>query len=162
MRREEFMRRKDREIVEATKILKIIADCYCLRIGYNDNGHVYIVPVNFGHTVENNTHIFFFHGAKQGRKYDLAQNNPCVGFELDTGYAPIRGEIACNYGSRYQSIIGEGTLTILTHEDERINALLHIMKQNTQKADWTFAENMLEKTAVFKLQVNSMQCKEHL
>ena len=43
------MRRKDREITDEAKIDEIISRCNCCRIGFNDSGEVYIVPLNFGY-----------------------------------------------------------------------------------------------------------------
>lgn len=42
------MRRKDREVTDEAKIDEIISRCNCCRIGFNDSGEVYIVPLNFG------------------------------------------------------------------------------------------------------------------
>ena len=39
------MRRKDREITDEAKIDEIISRCNCCRIGFNDSGEVYIVPL---------------------------------------------------------------------------------------------------------------------
>lgn len=44
------MRRRDREITDNEKIKEIIKACDCCRLGFNDNGKVYIVPLNFGFT----------------------------------------------------------------------------------------------------------------
>lgn len=41
------MRRKDREILETEQIEKVIHSCHCCRIGFYDNGSIYIVPLNF-------------------------------------------------------------------------------------------------------------------
>ena len=41
------MRRTDREITDAEKITQIIQTCHCCRLGFCDNGAVYIVPLNF-------------------------------------------------------------------------------------------------------------------
>ena len=43
------MRRTDREITDAEKITQIIQTCHCCRLGFCDNGAVYIVPLNFGY-----------------------------------------------------------------------------------------------------------------
>ncbi len=60
------MRRKDREIIENSKIKEIISNCDCCRLGLNDNGKIYIVPLNFGFIEENGKYTFYFHGAKEG------------------------------------------------------------------------------------------------
>ena len=76
------MRRRDREITDNEKIKEIIKACDCCRLGLNDNGKVYIVPLNFGFTEENGNYTFYFHGARTGRKLDIIKQNNCVGFEL--------------------------------------------------------------------------------
>lgn len=43
------MRRKDREVTDEARIDEIISRCTCCRIGFNDSGEVYIVPLNFGY-----------------------------------------------------------------------------------------------------------------
>ena len=43
------MRRKDREVTDEARIDEIISRCNCCRIGFNDSGEVYIVPLNFGY-----------------------------------------------------------------------------------------------------------------
>ena len=64
------MRRTDREITDAEKITQIIQTCHCCRLGFCDNGAVYIVPLNFGYAEENGKRVFYFHSAKSGRKLD--------------------------------------------------------------------------------------------
>ena len=85
------MRRTDREITDAEKITQIIQTCHCCRLGFCDNGAVYIVPLNFGYAEENGKRVFYFHSAKSGRKLDLIAGTPSVGFELDVNYALVEG-----------------------------------------------------------------------
>lgn len=156
------MRRKDREITDFAKIQQIISDCNCCRIGFNDNGNVYIVPLNFGYLFENEKHIFYFHSAKDGRKIELIKQNPYVGFELDTNYKLNTADIACAYSARFQSIIGDGEISFIENSDEKIKGLTEIMKHNTEKIEWTFSEEILKEVCVFKLIVKNLSCKEHL
>ena len=88
------MRRKDREITDKDKIKEIISACDCCRLGFNDNGKVYIVPLNFGFIEKNGEYTFYFHGAKTGRKHDIMKVNNCVGFELDTNLGYTEKEIS--------------------------------------------------------------------
>ena len=85
------MRRKDREVTDSQKIREIILSCRCCRLGFYDNGEVYIVPLDFGYYENNGRHVFYFHGAKEGRKYRLTEKSPTVGFELDTNQQLVRG-----------------------------------------------------------------------
>lgn len=156
------MRRKDREVTDINKIDQIISACHCCRLGFNDNGQVYIVPLNFGYVNENGKYTFYFHGAKEGRKIDIIKKNHQVGFELDTSYKLQSADIACGYSAAFQSIIGNGIVAFVENRDEKTKALIAIMKHNTGKSDWTFNEKMLDSVCVFKLSVSELSCKEHL
>ena len=155
------MRRKDREVADSTRIADIINRCTCCRIGFHDDGEVYIVPLNFGYEAIDNTYIFYFHGAKEGRKIDLIQKNPNVGFEMDTNYALNEADIACGYSARFQSIIGNGIVCIVSEHEEKKLGLSLLMEHNIGKREWSFDEKMLNAVTVFKLVVTKMSCKEH-
>ena len=156
------MRRKDREITDRVKIKEIISECDCCRLGFNDNGKVYIVPLNFGFIEKNEKFIFYFHGAKAGRKYDVMQENNNVGFELDTNHRIYgKDDVACTYTSAFQSIIGTGKVFIVEDYDEKVQGLIEIMKHNTGKTEWQFNEKMVNAVCVFKLEVEELACKEH-
>lgn len=156
------MRRKDREITDLNKIEEVISSCHCCRLGFNDEGQVYIVPLNFGYFKEDGKYIFYFHGAKEGRKIDIIKKNPYVGFELDTNYKLQSADIACNYSAAFQSVIGNGIVAFVENMEEKKKGLIAIMKHNTGKSDWNFNDKMLDTVCVFKLIVNELSCKEHL
>lgn len=155
------MRRKDREVTDFMKIENIISRCTCCRIGFHDDGEVYIVPLSFGYEAKGDTYIFYFHGAKEGRKIDLIKKNPIVGFEMDTNYAVNEADLACGYSARFQSIIGNGVVSIVSEIKEKKLGLSLIMEHNTGKQNWDFDEKMVNAAAVLKLEVTKMSCKEH-
>lgn len=158
------MRRKDREVTDPTRIADIINRCTCIRIGFQDDGEVYIVPLNFGYAVKDEAYVFYFHGAKEGRKMDLTRKSPRVGFEMDTDlavYALNDSDIACSYTARFQSIIGNGTVSMVSDIEEKKLGLSLLMEHNTGKKEWNFDEKMVDAAAVFKLEVTKMSCKEH-
>ena len=158
------MRRKDREVLDEVKIDKFIRNCDCCRIGFYDkeNNEVYIVPLNFGYSHVDNKRVFYFHGAKEGRKIDLILKTKKVSFEMDSNHELIVGKMACNYSERYQSVMGTGLISFVEDKDEKIAALNEIMFQSTGKKDWDFPEPMLNGVAVFMIEVISLSCKEHL
>lgn len=155
------MRRKDREVTDSVKIADIIDRCTCCRIGFYDDGEIYIVPLNFGYEIKNDSYVFYFHGAKKGRKVDLVWKNPKVGFEMDTNYALNEDDIACEYSARFQSIIGNGVISIVTESEEKKKGLSLLMEHTTGKKGWDFDEKMVNTVVVFKLEVTKMSCKEH-
>lgn len=156
------MRRKDREVTDPMQVADIIHRCTCCRIGFYDHGEVYIVPLNFGYAIEDGTYVLYFHSAKEGRKIALMQKAPHVGFEMDTDYALNAAESACNHSARFQSIIGNGIVSIVEEPGEKRLGLSLLMEHNTGKRDWVFDEKILNAVTVFKLVVSEMHCKQHL
>ena len=156
------MRRKDREIIDRKKMKEISGGCHCCRLGLCDDGAPYIVPLSFGYVCEEGTDRFYFHSAKEGRKLDLIRKNPKVGFELDTNYRLNEAEIACGYSARFQSVIGTGTMRIVTESEEKKKGLRALMDHTADPRDWEFSREMLEAVCVLELTVESMTCKEHL
>ena len=155
------MRRNDREVTDMMKIEDIISRCTCCRIGFQDDGEVYIVPLSFGYAVKGDTYIFYFHGAKEGRKIDLINKNPAVGFEMDTNYALNEADQACGYSAHFQSIVGNGVVSVVSEINEKKLGLSLLMEHNTGKQNWNFDEKMVNAVTVFKLEVTKMSCKEH-
>ncbi len=158
------MRRADREITDINEITEVIKSCTCCRLGFNDDGEVYIIPLNFGFELKDAKFTFYFHGAKEGRKIGLIEKSPQVGFELDTNhrvYSLNDDGTACNYTASYKSVIGTGKVSMVHDYEEKMHGLSLLMVQSTGKRDWAFDKNMLDSVVVFKLEVYKVSCKEH-
>ena len=155
------MRRKDREITDPHKIDGIILQCDCLRLAFADGALPYIVPLNFGYLNKQEGPVFYFHGAKEGRKIDLVRKCGIAGFELDTKHTLHTHDKACLHSFGYQSLIGTGKVSIVDKTLEKRAALELIMRQCTGKSGWEFDERALDATAVIRLEVDEMACKEH-
>lgn len=156
------MRRSEREVTDNEKINEIIKKCKICRIGFNDNGKVYIVPMNFGFEEKQGKKLFYFHSAKEGRKIDLIKASPYVGFEADTGYELIEGDTACSYSAAYQSVIGNGKITFMDSREDKARALNLIMESATGKNNWDFPPMALDKVCIFCLEIENISCKEHI
>lgn len=172
------MRRKDREITDKQRIDEIIRGCHCCRLGFCDQGEVYIVPLNFGFVATETGGTFYFHGAKAGRKYRLLQEHPTVAFQLDREYWLTGGQAACDYACHFQSVMGTGVASIITEPEERLAALKALMDQATAHhhaspapsasqhihpsgTPWSFQPEMVAATCVFKVEIHILSCKEH-
>lgn len=154
------MRRKDKEITDRKQINDILDNCDCCRIGFYDAGRIYILPLNFGYSYEEETYTFYFHGAKEGRKIDLIKDSPMVGFELDTNCHVLENELACAFSLGYQSVIGTGQIRFVDEMQEKKKALTLIMQHNSEKRDWEFTDSMANSVSIFKLQVEEISCKQ--
>lgn len=157
------MRRKDREVTDPARIADIISRCSCCRIGFCDDGEVYIVPLDFRYEKSGDTYTLYFHGAKEGRKMELLQRDPRVGFEMDTGHDLIEsdGSVACGWSTRFQSVIGNGVMSVVSDPEEKRRGLTLLMEHRAGKREWSFQEKELLRVAVLKLTVTKMSCKEH-
>lgn len=153
------MRRKDREITDNSLIEAFIAKEQIIRIAFYDDGDIYIVPVNYGYINENGKYSFYYHGAKAGRKYELAKVHPIVGFEIDGLYELMKADIACDFSAKFQSVIGTGTLSLVEDRNEIIKGLNTLMKQTTARPEWIYEDRMINSVAVFRLDVEKMSCK---
>ena len=131
------IRRKDREITDKKLIEEFLSSQKIIRLGFYDkvNDEVYVVPVNYGYIIENDNYIFYCHGGKGGRKYNLSKEGANIGFEIDGQYKLIEGEKACDYSAKYQSVIGNGKIKILEDLEEKKKGLNAIMKQAAGKTD---------------------------
>ena len=156
------MRRQDRAVTAPEKVRAVIDACEVCRLGLQDGRGVYVVPVNFGHTVEGGRHVFYFHGAAEGRKVDLVRRNGWAGFELDTGYRLQGAEAACGYTAAFQSVIGEGPIRGVETAEEKRRGLAAIMHQATCCGDWTFPDAAVDAVCVLRLDAEELSCKEHL
>ena len=156
-----MMRRADREVTDPERIAAIIAACDIVEVAYADAEGLTIVPLNFGYAEENGKRVFYFHSAKSGRKLDLIAGTPSVGFELDVNYALVEGEEACRHTARFQSVIGTGRVSFVEEASQKEAALQALMLHNTGKDGWTFSGAMLDSVRVFKLEVETLSCKEH-
>lgn len=117
------MRRKDREITDISAIDTFLTEEKILRIAFYDDGDIYIVPVNYGFRRESGKCVFYFHGAKAGRKYELAGKSPYVGFETDGRFKMIEGGSACGYSANFQSVKGTGRLSLIEDTEAKRSAL---------------------------------------
>ena len=153
------MRRNDREITDKTLIEHFIAKEQIIRIAFYDNGDLYIVPLNYGYIYDNDKYVFYFHGAKAGRKYELSKSSPQVGFEIDGAYELLEADVACDYSAKFQSVIGTGRLSIVEDNEEKIKGLNVLMNHISGKTEWSYSKEMVDAVAVFRLEVEKISCK---
>jgi nitroimidazol reductase NimA-like FMN-containing flavoprotein (pyridoxamine 5'-phosphate oxidase superfamily) len=157
------MRRTDKEITNLNDKIAIIQQCKVCRLGLSDNNLPYIVPLNYGYTLEDNSLTLFFHSASEGKKLAIIKNNNNACFEIDCEHKLIEGDEACHYSFAFKSIIGFGTITLLDAKAEKAYALNQIMKHQTGKdAPFVFDDAALTRTTVYKLVVTEFSGKQKM
>ena len=155
------MRQSKRQVTDKATICAMLDAIDTIHVAMHDEPFPYVVPLNFGYAEENGKRVFYFHSAKSGRKLDLIAGTPSVGFELDVNYALVEGEEACRHTARFQSVIGTGRVSFVEEAAQKEAALQALMLHNTGKDGWTFSGAMLDSVRVFKLEVETLSCKEH-
>lgn len=155
------MRRSDRQIKEFTEILAVIRKCEVCRIAFHDEEYPYIVPLNFGLEIEEDQIILYFHGALQGKKYQLIEKSPQVCFEMDCSHRLVTDETKQMCTMEYESIIGYGTIEEVP-EEEKLKGLQIIMQQYPEHKDFKFNTKMIPATRVFRLRTKSLSGKRRM
>lgn len=156
------MRRQDRAVTDPEKIQNVIDRCSYCCLGLCDQGKPYVVPVNFGHTMENGRHCFYFHGAPEGRKIELVRETGWACIEMHEGYRLKKAELACSHTAAFRSVIASGPVSIVEDPEEKRQGLEQIMGHITGTKGWSYSEESLGKVCVYKLTVEELSCKEHL
>lgn len=154
------MRRSDREITDFQEIVEVIEKCEVCRLAMHDKEYPYIVPVNYGMQLEENKIVLYFHGATEGKKYQLMEKNPKVCFEVDCNHGLYTSQEKGNCTMAYESVIGFGTIHMIPDE-EKYDALCILMK-HYHKEDFAFNQAVMPQTRVWKLVVGSCTGKRRV
>ena len=152
------MTRREREVTDINEIIKILDESKVLHLGMVDGDEPYVVPMNYGYTLENGKLTLWLHGAKRGRKLDLIRANPKVFFEMECGIQPFEGEIACKYGIEYSSIMGRGKAEIIEDIEIKKAALSYLMKTQTGK-DFEFEDKMAAVVSIIRIDATEFTAK---
>lgn len=132
------MRRTDREIRDFDELTAIIARCDVCRLAFNDDEVPYILPLNFGEAVEDGLLRLYFHGAAEGRKYELLRRNPQVAFACDCGHRLVTDAARGYCTMEYESVIGRGRLELVP-ESEKEHGLSVLMAHYDRTLEWSRA-----------------------
>ena len=111
------MRRNDRQITDFIEIVEVIKRCDVCRIAFNDAGYPYMIPLNFGMKMEGEQIILYFHGAGEGKKYELLGRDNRVSFEMDCSHKLVADREGCRCTMGYESVVGRGRMEIVEGED---------------------------------------------
>lgn len=154
------MRRSDREIKDFRDILAVMEKCDVCRLALNDEGYPYILPLNFGMDVSGEKITLYFHGAKEGRKYELIRKDNRASFEMDCSHRLVTDEAQGNCTMEYESVVGRGLVEILP-EEETYRALCILMGHYHQET-FRFNRAVIPETRVFKLTVEQVTGKARM
>ena len=152
------MTKRELQITDLQQIRAILDTAKVLRLGLAVNNEPYVVPMNYGYTMENGNLILYLHSAVRGKKLDMIRANPRVFFEMDCDLVPFESEKPCQYGLSYSSVMGRGTAVIVEDVEEKMKAMSLLMKTQTQK-DFSFNEQLVSIVSVIRIDVAEYSAK---
>ena len=152
------MTKRERQVTDPAQILHILDTGKVLRLGLAVNNEPYVVPMNYGYTMEEGKLTLYLHSATRGKKLDMIQANPHVFFEIDCDLMPFEGRVPCQYGLVYSSIMGRGQAQILEDVEEKKQAMTLLMKTQTGK-DFTFEDRLVSIVSVIRIDVSEYTAK---
>ena len=153
------MTRRELEITDRNEIIDILDKCSYLHLGLCDGDEPYVVPMNYGYTMDENGKLdFYLHGAVWGRKLDIMRKNPKIFAEMECDLQPFEGDVACRYGLSYRSLMARGTAILVEDPEEKMKALSILMKTQTG-GDFSFTEKLVRVVAVIRLDITEYTAK---
>ena len=152
------MTKRELQITDEAQILNILNTAKVLHLGLAVDNEPYVVPMNYGYTMEEGKLVLYLHSALRGKKLDMMRANPKVFFEMDCDWIPFEGEKPCQYGLGYSSIMGCGTARIVEDVEEKMKAMTALMKTQTGK-DFSFNERLVSIVAVIRIDVAEYTAK---
>ena len=152
------MTKREFQITDPEQIVRILDAAKVLHLGLAVNNEPYVVPMNYGYTMEEGKLTLYLHSAVRGKKLDMIRENPQVFFEMDSDRVPFEGKLPCQYGMTYSSVMGSGEARLIEDVEEKKKAMTVLMKTQTQK-DFTFNPRLVSIVAVIRIDVSEYTAK---
>ena len=144
------MTKRERQVTDPQQIKEILDTAQVVHLGLCVDNEPYVVPMNYGYTMEAGKLTLYLHSAVRGKKLDMIRSNPKVFFEMDCDRKPFEGNLPCQYGLSYSSLMGRGTATIVEDVEEKKKAMSILMKTQTDK-DFSFEDRLVSIVTVIRI-----------
>ena len=145
-------------VTDPEQIRHILDSGKVLHLGLSVNDEPYVVPMNYGYTMEDGKLVIYLHSAVKGKKLEMVRTNPRVCFNIDCDRMPFEGRVPCQYGMVYSSILGRGTAALVEDPEDKMEAMSILMKTQTGK-DFTFNERLVSIVTVIRIDAQEYTAK---
>jgi nitroimidazol reductase NimA-like FMN-containing flavoprotein (pyridoxamine 5'-phosphate oxidase superfamily) len=126
------------------------------RLGMSNNGQPYVVPLHYLYE----RWRIYFHSRKDGLKISCLSTNPKVCFEVDELIGISSGESACNFHTRYRSVLVTGTARILENTTEKAIVVNNLVEKYAEgKSFQQPTKEAIENVAIVEITVTEMTGK---
>ena len=150
--------KRECQVTDPEQIRHILDSGKVLHLGLSVNDEPYVVPMNYGYTMEDGKLVIYLHSAVKGKKLEMVRTNPRVCFNIDCDRMPFEGRVPCQYGMVYSSILGRGTAALVEDPEDKMEAMSILMKTQTGK-DFTFNERLVSIVTVIRIDVQEYTAK---
>lgn len=149
------MRRKDKEVTSRAWMLDVLREGLYAEVAFAGEEGPYVVPVNYGFEGGR----FIFHGAPEGKKFELLRADPRVCFNVVTGAELVRDEKdPSEYSMKYRSVTGKGKARFAEEPEEKRAALQAIMRHYEGPLE-PMPDSLLARTAVVLVDIEEISGK---
>ena len=152
------MTKRELQITDLKEIQHILDTAKVLHLGLAVDNEPYIVPMNYGYTMDGEKLTVYLHSAVRGKKLDMIRANPKVFFEVECDLIPFEGRVPCQYGLSYSSLMGRGEARIVEDVEEKKGAMSILMKTQTGK-DFPFEDRLVSIVSVIRIDVAEYTAK---
>ncbi len=149
------MRRSDKAVTEQSAIEKILRMGKTCQLAFTAEPVPYLVTLNYGY----HDGTLYFHSAREGHKIDLVRKNGQAAFTVALDLGLVKGENACDWSVRFQSVVGHGKISLLESPEDKQQGLDLFMAQYSAEK-FSYPDKMIQATAVFKLVISEMTMKQ--
>jgi len=150
------MRRKDREIIDKKAIEDILREGKVCYLALCREGEPYVVPMHYAWE----DGFIYLHSSPEGKKVDIAKENPRVSFCIVPEWEIIEGPMPCNWTTHYRSVTGSGVVEFVENETEKRKALT-IFVEHFAHGTFELSKPMLDRVLVWKIKVDKITGKQN-
>jgi nitroimidazol reductase NimA-like FMN-containing flavoprotein (pyridoxamine 5'-phosphate oxidase superfamily) len=118
-------------------------------------GYPYVVPVHFAHSKGR----IYIHSAREGKKVFMLGENPRVCVEIDEFLGLKSADKACDYGTRFRSLIAFGRARIIKEPEDKRRALKLLLEKYSGRS-FEFSEREIEKVAIIEIRLEEVTGKQ--
>ncbi len=149
------MRRAEREITDRQRIDQLLRSNTICHLAMVDDGLPYVVPMTYAYDGS----CLYFHSAKEGRKIDVLRRNARVCFSVHEGFVPAGADVVCRKATRYRSVIGTGSASLLESREDKTTALDLLMERLYGPGARNYVPEQVDKLLIIKVHIDSLTGK---
>ncbi|MEZ5071679.1 MAG: GNAT family N-acetyltransferase [Bacteroidales bacterium] len=150
------MRKSNQEIQPDGAVEALLASATLCRIAMWDGETPYVLAFNFGYA---DSHLYI-HSAPEGKKISLLERHPRVGFEITERASLVKGEKACQWSTRYRSVVGTGMAEVIRDPEEIRAGLRIIMEQHGGREFTEYPPASLRRMVLIRIRILERRAKK--